>query len=205
MIVIADGGKRVATLGRFPLPIEVVAFGFGATLKKIEAAVRAAGASGELTLRRTGDGAAFRPTVATASSMRIFCASSGPRPSTRRSTPSRGSSSTDCSSGSRPARSLRPKRALWNSAGLTISAASHGATPMHRLFVRHGLWALALLFAGPALAQQQPAATPPAQVQPAQPEPPAATSRPAASLRSRPASCARSTRSSSRRSRSLSR
>ena len=59
MIVIADGGKRVATLGRFPLPIEVVAFGFGATLKKIEAAVRAAGASGELTLRRTGDGAAF--------------------------------------------------------------------------------------------------------------------------------------------------
>lgn len=44
---------------------------------------------------------------------------------------------------------------------------------MHRLFVRHGLWALALLFAGPALAQQQPAATPPSQVQPAQPEPPA--------------------------------
>ena len=31
MIVIADGGKRVDRLGRFPLPIEVVPFGLAAT------------------------------------------------------------------------------------------------------------------------------------------------------------------------------
>jgi ribose 5-phosphate isomerase A len=51
MIVIADASKRVARLGRFPLPIEVVPFGLGATRRALERAVRAAGCAGELRLR----------------------------------------------------------------------------------------------------------------------------------------------------------
>src|SRR4051812_24375633 len=43
---------------------------------------------------------------------------------------------------------------------------------MNRVFVRHGMWALALMLAGPALAQQQPAPAPPAQTQPAPPSMP---------------------------------
>src|SRR5262245_32912888 len=38
MVVIADGSKLVEVLGRFPLPVEVVSFGFAATRRKIEAA-----------------------------------------------------------------------------------------------------------------------------------------------------------------------
>jgi ribose 5-phosphate isomerase A len=54
MIVIADGSKRVDTLGRFPLPIEVVPFGLGATLRAVEAAAAALGARGAFELRRGG-------------------------------------------------------------------------------------------------------------------------------------------------------
>ena len=43
MIVIADDSKWVATLGRFPLPVEVVPFGLAAIRRSIAAAVRAAG------------------------------------------------------------------------------------------------------------------------------------------------------------------
>jgi len=56
MIVIADESKWVATLGRFPLPIEVVPFGLAATRLKVEAA---AGASGRVLLRRGKDGNPF--------------------------------------------------------------------------------------------------------------------------------------------------
>jgi len=56
MVVIADAGKHVGTLGRFPLPIEVVPFGFEATRRAVAAAVAAAGAEGELVLRRRADG-----------------------------------------------------------------------------------------------------------------------------------------------------
>jgi ribose 5-phosphate isomerase A len=59
MIVIADGSKRVDTLGRFPLPIEVVPFGLGATLRKIEAAAGAVGARGRFELRRRPSGEAL--------------------------------------------------------------------------------------------------------------------------------------------------
>src|SRR5205814_6714604 len=52
MIVIADSSKLVATLGRFPLPIEVVPFGLGATERAIAAAIAASGNSGPATLRR---------------------------------------------------------------------------------------------------------------------------------------------------------
>jgi ribose 5-phosphate isomerase A len=59
MIVIADASKRVARLGRFPLPIEVVPFGLGATRLAIAAAFERLGCDGELRLRTGGDGAPF--------------------------------------------------------------------------------------------------------------------------------------------------
>lgn len=59
MIVIADESKWVQTLGRFPLPIEVMPFGLGATLRAIEAAAAAAGCSGPLQVRKGKDGHPF--------------------------------------------------------------------------------------------------------------------------------------------------
>jgi len=59
MVVIADGSKRVATLGRFPLPIEVVPFGLVATRRAVEAVLRQAGIACELRLRATASGAPF--------------------------------------------------------------------------------------------------------------------------------------------------
>ena len=59
MVVIADSSKLVATLGRFPLPIEVVPFGLGATERAIAAAIAATGHAGPLTLRRDQAGHAF--------------------------------------------------------------------------------------------------------------------------------------------------
>ncbi|MCB1418627.1 MAG: ribose-5-phosphate isomerase RpiA [Notoacmeibacter sp.] len=58
MITIADESKLVDTLGRFPLPIEVNAFGLGATRAAIEKAASALGLSGPLALRMK-DGANF--------------------------------------------------------------------------------------------------------------------------------------------------
>ena len=51
MVVIADAAKAVETLGAFPLPIEVNAFGLGATRIAVAAAIRAAGCTGEAVLR----------------------------------------------------------------------------------------------------------------------------------------------------------
>jgi ribose 5-phosphate isomerase A len=59
MVVIADESKWVPTLGRFPLPLEVVPFGLEATLRKIEAAAGAAGCTGPARLRFGKDGHAF--------------------------------------------------------------------------------------------------------------------------------------------------
>jgi ribose 5-phosphate isomerase A len=56
MIVIADDGKLVQTLGRFPLPIEVVPFGLEATRRAVAAAIAASGAAGRLVLRQRADG-----------------------------------------------------------------------------------------------------------------------------------------------------
>lgn len=56
MIVIADETKRVETLGRFPLPLEVVTFGLGATRVAIGKALEASGCAGELTIRKRQDG-----------------------------------------------------------------------------------------------------------------------------------------------------
>ncbi|WP_417668087.1 ribose-5-phosphate isomerase RpiA [Roseibium sp.] len=51
MIVIADDSKLVDMLGIFPLPIEVNAFGLGATTKAIEACLAENDLSGDLVLR----------------------------------------------------------------------------------------------------------------------------------------------------------
>jgi ribose 5-phosphate isomerase A len=59
MVVIADEGKWVPTLGRFPLPVEVVPFGLAATRLAIEAAAAAAGCPGKALLRRDKNGHAF--------------------------------------------------------------------------------------------------------------------------------------------------
>lgn len=58
MVVIADAAKKVAVLGAFPLPIEVVPFGFGATRRKLEAICARLGLAGPLT-PRLRDGALF--------------------------------------------------------------------------------------------------------------------------------------------------
>jgi ribose 5-phosphate isomerase A len=59
MVVIADDTKWVPMLGGFPLPIEVIPFGLGATRRAIEAATAAAAAPAPVLLRRGKDGHAF--------------------------------------------------------------------------------------------------------------------------------------------------
>ena len=59
MIVVADGSKRVAKLGRFPLPIEVVPFGLTAVERSIARLLDSLGASGGMALRRAADGAPY--------------------------------------------------------------------------------------------------------------------------------------------------
>ncbi|WP_425993608.1 ribose-5-phosphate isomerase RpiA [Afipia sp. DC4300-2b1] len=59
MIVIADESKWVPTLGRFPLPIEVIPFGLGATRRAIEAVFAEKGVSGQMGVRKAKDGHAF--------------------------------------------------------------------------------------------------------------------------------------------------
>lgn len=59
MVVIADAAKRVETLGCFPLPIEVVPFGLGATRRLTEAALSRAGCAGAIRLRSAANGEPF--------------------------------------------------------------------------------------------------------------------------------------------------
>jgi ribose 5-phosphate isomerase A len=59
MLVIADESKYVAVLGRFPLPVEIVAFGVEPTRRAVEAAARACDCPGRAALRRTTEGHAF--------------------------------------------------------------------------------------------------------------------------------------------------
>ena len=55
MIVIADASKRVDTLGRFPLPVEIVPFGARSTIRRVAEAARQVGCEGEIVLRRSGE------------------------------------------------------------------------------------------------------------------------------------------------------
>jgi ribose 5-phosphate isomerase A len=59
MVVIADNSKWVETLGRFPLPIEVIPFGATVTQRAIERAAAATGCPGPAPLRRAQNGHAF--------------------------------------------------------------------------------------------------------------------------------------------------
>lgn len=59
MIVIADASKKVATLGAFPLPIEVVPFGALATARHILEVATAYGCHGEIARRADSYGVPF--------------------------------------------------------------------------------------------------------------------------------------------------
>jgi ribose 5-phosphate isomerase A len=59
MIVIADDSKWVETLGRFPLPIEVIPFGLAATRRAIGKAFADCGVSGQMGVRKGKDGHVF--------------------------------------------------------------------------------------------------------------------------------------------------
>ena len=59
MIVIADDSKWVNVLGRYPLPIEVNPFGLAATRRAIAGACAECGVSGDMVLRKAGDGHVF--------------------------------------------------------------------------------------------------------------------------------------------------
>ena len=59
MVVIADESKWVATLGRFPLPIEVVPFGLNATHRAVDTALRDADCPGPAVQRLAQNGQAF--------------------------------------------------------------------------------------------------------------------------------------------------
>lgn len=59
LVIIADASKRVATLGAFPLPVEVVRFGYLATRDMITALAEEAGCHGPIKLRLANDGQPF--------------------------------------------------------------------------------------------------------------------------------------------------
>src|ERR1700709_258080 len=59
MIVIADDSKWVTSLGRFPLPVEVIPFGRSATARAMTQAFAKSGVCGQMVIRKGGDGHAF--------------------------------------------------------------------------------------------------------------------------------------------------
>ena len=59
MVVIADASKKVDMLGRFPLPVEIVRFGFRATTKMVEMLASDAGCTGDIQVRLAADGKPF--------------------------------------------------------------------------------------------------------------------------------------------------
>jgi ribose 5-phosphate isomerase A len=59
MVVITDASKAVATLGKFPLPIEVSRFGLEATRRAILREAEVCSCGGPIVLRKTPSGEAF--------------------------------------------------------------------------------------------------------------------------------------------------
>lgn len=59
MVVIADLSKRVARLGAFPLPVEVVRFGWRTTETWVHSCIEEVGGAGAVRLRRTQAGEPF--------------------------------------------------------------------------------------------------------------------------------------------------
>jgi ribose 5-phosphate isomerase A len=60
LVVIADSSKRVHQLGAFPLPVEIVSFGWKVTAEKVAEAVRAAGCAENFGHLRGGEAHPFR-------------------------------------------------------------------------------------------------------------------------------------------------
>ena len=58
-IVIAESEKLVDQLGRFPLPVEVAPFGFAGTLERIREEAADVDCTGDIILRRDGEGKVF--------------------------------------------------------------------------------------------------------------------------------------------------
>ncbi|HET6390865.1 ribose-5-phosphate isomerase RpiA [Hyphomicrobium sp.] len=59
VVIIADNSKLVETLGRFPLPLEVVPFGLAATEQLVIKLAADSGCEGEVKLRTGADGKPF--------------------------------------------------------------------------------------------------------------------------------------------------
>ncbi len=55
MVVIADDSKRVSKLGAFPLPVEIVPFGWRTTMSKVKNSVCLNGCKGPVTVRGSED------------------------------------------------------------------------------------------------------------------------------------------------------
>lgn len=60
MVVIADGDKHVATLGRFDLPVEVIPFGWKSTARNIGKVLQTLGLDGKTVTLRGGEASPFR-------------------------------------------------------------------------------------------------------------------------------------------------
>lgn len=60
MVVIADAAKVVGTLGRFPLPVEIVPFAHGVTMERVAEAAAKCGCSQNLMRLRGGEAHPFR-------------------------------------------------------------------------------------------------------------------------------------------------
>ena len=60
MVVITDGSKLVKTLGRYPLPVEVVEYGHATTVRKIAAVASALGYPAIPITQRMKDGALYK-------------------------------------------------------------------------------------------------------------------------------------------------
>lgn len=59
LVIIADASKRVATLGAFPLPIEIVRFGQVSTTNMVRELAQDSGCLGEVRMRTGSDGQPF--------------------------------------------------------------------------------------------------------------------------------------------------
>ncbi|TNC48016.1 ribose-5-phosphate isomerase RpiA [Rubellimicrobium rubrum] len=59
VVIIADAGKRVGTLGAFPLPVEVIPFGLGATRRLVEDLLAGADVGARQVELRLRDGRPF--------------------------------------------------------------------------------------------------------------------------------------------------
>ena len=119
MVVIADSSKFVATLGRFPLPVEVTRFGLEATRRAILKAAEATGAGGDIAAAPARRQPPSSATMAITSSTAISPRSPSLKPRPRASAPFPASSSTGCSSASPAPSSARAPAASRFSANST--------------------------------------------------------------------------------------